>query len=85
MELRAHLTGAERELSRRETRRQKLVQSIVDGVPGSEVKDELIAIRARRAGESTISCAPRRLPPAWPSVRTAACRAALQREDIQKQ
>jgi hypothetical protein len=42
MEQRAHLTGAERELARLEARRQKLVQSIMDGVPGSEVKDEMI-------------------------------------------
>jgi hypothetical protein len=40
MEQRAHLTGAERELARLEARRQKLVQSIMDGVPGSEVKGE---------------------------------------------
>lgn len=48
MEQRARLTGAERELARLEARRKNLVQSIMDGVPGAEVKDELFAIGARR-------------------------------------
>ncbi len=48
MEHRAGLASAEREVQRLEARRAKLVQSIMDGVPGSEVKDELISIAARR-------------------------------------
>jgi site-specific DNA recombinase len=47
-EHRANLVASERELARLETRRKKLVESIMEGVPGSEVKDELIAIAARR-------------------------------------
>ena len=48
MERRAELSSAERELANLEARRKKLVQSIMDGVPGAEVKDEMIAIAARR-------------------------------------
>ena len=48
MEQRAGLVAAERESMRLEARRAKLVESIMDGVPGSQVKDELIAIAARR-------------------------------------
>ena len=45
---RATLTAAEREIERIEVRRKKLVQSIMDGVPASEVRDELTANAARR-------------------------------------
>jgi site-specific DNA recombinase len=45
---RANLVAGERELARLEARRKKLVESIMEGVPGSEVKDELIAMAARR-------------------------------------
>src|SRR5262245_23702895 len=48
MEHRATLTAAEREIERIEVRRRKLVQSIIDGVPASEVRDELTANAARR-------------------------------------
>ena len=48
MEHRAGLVAAERETQRLEARRAKLVESIMEGVPGREVKDELIAIGARR-------------------------------------
>ncbi len=48
MEHRATLTAAEREIERIEVRRKKLVQSIIDGVPASEVRDELAANAARR-------------------------------------
>src|SRR5262245_48407036 len=48
MEHRATLTAAEREIERIEVRRKKLVQSIMDGVPASEVRDELTANAARR-------------------------------------
>ena len=47
-EHRATLVAGERELARLEARRKKLVESIMEGVPGSEVKDELIAIATRR-------------------------------------
>ena len=39
---------AEREIERIEVRRKKLVQSIMDGVPASEVRDELTGNAARR-------------------------------------
>ena len=48
MEHRAEVTALKRELQRLETRRAKIVESIMEGVPGREVKDELIAIGARR-------------------------------------
>ena len=48
MEHRASLSAAEREIERIEVRRKKLVESIMDGVPASEVKDELNANAARR-------------------------------------
>ena len=48
MEHRAGLTAAKRELVRLEARRKKLVELVMDGVPGREVKDELIAIGHRR-------------------------------------
>jgi hypothetical protein len=47
MEHRASLTAAEREIERMEVRRKKLVQSIIDGVPASEVRDDLTANAAR--------------------------------------
>jgi hypothetical protein len=48
MQHRADLTAAEREIDRIEERRKKLVRSIMDGVPASEVKDELKANALRR-------------------------------------
>ena len=48
MEHRAGLSAAEREIEWIEVRRKKLVESIMDGVPASEVKDELNANAARR-------------------------------------
>ncbi len=48
MEHRASLSAAEREIERIEIRRKKLVESIMEGVPASEVKDELNANAARR-------------------------------------
>jgi hypothetical protein len=48
MEHRAGLSAAEREIERIESRRKKLVESIMEGVPASEVKDELNANAARR-------------------------------------
>jgi hypothetical protein len=48
MEHRASLSAAEREIERIEVRRKKLVESIMDGVPASEVRDELNANAIRR-------------------------------------
>ena len=48
MEQGAGLTAAQRELARIEARRKKLVESIMEGVPGAQVKDELIAIGDRK-------------------------------------
>src|SRR5258706_13429529 len=48
MEHRAGLSADEREIERIEARRKKLVESIMEGVPASEVKDELNANAARR-------------------------------------
>ena len=48
MQHRADLTAAEREIERIEERRKKLVKSIMDGVPASEVRDELKANALRR-------------------------------------
>jgi hypothetical protein len=44
----ASITAAEREMERIEARRKKLVESIMDGVPASEVRDELKANALRR-------------------------------------
>jgi site-specific DNA recombinase len=48
MERRSSLSAAEREIERIEARRKKLVESIMEGVPASEVRDELKANVARR-------------------------------------
>jgi site-specific DNA recombinase len=48
MEHRATLSAADREIERIEVRRKKLVESIMDGVPASEVRDELTVNAARR-------------------------------------
>ncbi len=48
MEQRAGLTSARGEMARIEVRREKLVESIMEGVPGAQVKDELIAIGDRK-------------------------------------
>lgn len=48
MERRASLSAAEREIERIERRRKKLVESIMDGVPASEGRDELNANAVRR-------------------------------------
>ena len=48
MEHRADLSAAENEIERIEVRRKKLVESIMEGVPASEVRDELNANAARR-------------------------------------
>ncbi len=50
MEHRAGLSAAENEVERIEVRRKKLVESIMEGVPASEVRDELNRNAARREG-----------------------------------
>jgi site-specific DNA recombinase len=48
MEYRASLTAAEREIERIEVRRQKLIEMVMQGVPASEVRDEMTGNAARR-------------------------------------
>jgi site-specific DNA recombinase len=48
MEHRAGLSAAEREIERIEARRKKLIEMVMEGVPPSEVKDELTANASRR-------------------------------------
>jgi hypothetical protein len=48
MEHRASLSATDREIERIEVQRKKLVESIMEGVPASEVKDELNTNAARR-------------------------------------
>src|SRR5918992_5299289 len=48
MEQRASQTSAKRELVQLEARRKKIVESIIEGVRGRDVKDELIAIGNRK-------------------------------------
>ena len=48
MEQRAGQTSAKRELVQLEARRKKIVESIIEGVRGRDVKDELIAIGNRK-------------------------------------
>ena len=50
MAARASLTAAEQELGRVQAQIAKLIQALKDGVPGSVVKDELIALEAQQAG-----------------------------------
>ncbi len=88
MEQRAGQTSAKRELARLETRRKKLVESIMEGVPASEVKDELIAIANRRGElEAQVKIANEPLPLLHPRMadlyrsNVEELAAALQRED----
>ena len=53
MEYRATVSAAEREIERIEVRRKKLVESIMEGVPPSEVREELTANTARREALKT--------------------------------
>ena len=66
-EHRATLVAGERELARLEARRRKLVESIMEGVPGSEVKDELIGHRRPPRGPAAAArCRRRTQAPAAP-------------------
>jgi site-specific DNA recombinase len=88
MEQRAGLTSAQRELARIEARRKKLVESIMEGVPGAQVKDELIAIGDRKEVLTkqleTANQPPPLLHPSMADVyrtKVEGLAAALQRED----
>jgi site-specific DNA recombinase len=88
MEQRAGQSSAKRELVRLEARRKKLVESIMEGVPGSEVKDDLIAIASRRTElEGQTKAATEPLPLLHPSMadlyrtKVEQLAAALQGED----
>jgi hypothetical protein len=48
MEHSANVSSAKRELVQLELRRKKLIECILQGIPGAEVKDEMIAMAARR-------------------------------------
>lgn len=65
MEYRASLTAAERELERIEVRRQKLIEMVMQGVPASEVRDEMTENTAGR-GELKAKLAAATEPPAPP-------------------
>jgi site-specific DNA recombinase len=88
MEQRAGLTSAQRELARIEARRKKLVESIMEAVPGAQVKDELIAIGDRKEVLTkqleTANQPPPLLHPSMADVyrtKVEDLAAALQRED----
>ena len=88
MEHRTGLTAAKRELVRLEARRKKLVELVMDGVPGREVKDELIAIGQRRdVLEAQVKAANEPPPLLHPSMadlyrtKVQQLAEALQRED----
>jgi hypothetical protein len=55
-EHRANRMAGERELAGLEARRKKLVESIMEGVPGSEVKDELVASQPPRGAAAAARC-----------------------------
>ena len=88
MEQRAGQTSAKRELVQLEARRKKIVESIIEGVRGRDVKDELIAIGNRRDElEAQLKTADEPPPLLHPSMadlyrsKVEELAAALQRED----
>jgi site-specific DNA recombinase len=88
MEQRASQTSAKRELVQLEARRKKIVESIIEGVRGRDVKDELIAIGNRKDElEAQLKTADERPPLLHPSMadlyrsKVEELAAALQRED----
>jgi site-specific DNA recombinase len=69
MQHRADFSAAEREIERIEARRKKLVESIMDGVPASEVRDELKANALRReALQAKVAAADEPLPLLHPEM-----------------
>jgi hypothetical protein len=88
MEQRAGQTSAKRELVQLEARRKKIVESIIEGVRGRDVKDELIAIGNRKDElEAQLKTAQEPPPLLHPSMsdlyrsKVEELAAALQRED----
>jgi site-specific DNA recombinase len=88
MEQRASQTSAKRELVQLEARRKKIVESIIEGVRGRDVKDELIAIGNRKDElEAQLKTADEPPPLLHPRVadlyksKVEELAAALQRED----
>jgi site-specific DNA recombinase len=88
MEQRAGQTSAKRELVQLEARRKKIVESIIEGVRGRDVKDELIAIGNRKDElEAQLKTADEPPPLLHPSMadlyrsKVEQLAAALQRED----
>jgi site-specific DNA recombinase len=88
MEQRASQTSAKRELVQLETRRKKIVESIIEGVRGRDVKDELIAIGNRKDELDAQLKTAEELPPLLhPSMadlyrtKVEELASALQRED----
>jgi hypothetical protein len=63
MELRAATAVAVRERAAVAQQIAKLIQAIKDGVPGAEVKDEMIALQARKAALEAERAAANTLPP----------------------
>jgi site-specific DNA recombinase len=88
MQQRASQPSAKRELVQLEARRKKIVESIIEGVRGRDVKDELIAIGNRKDElEAQLKTADERPPLLHPSMadlyrsKVEELAAALQRED----
>src|SRR2546428_1263889 len=88
MEQRAGLTAPRRELVRLESRRKKLVEAIVDGVKGSELKDRMAQLQDRKeALQKQIDTGHEPPPLLHPSTadiyrtKVEELAAALQRED----
>jgi site-specific DNA recombinase len=88
MEQRASQTSAKRELVQLEARRKKIVESIIEGVRGRDVKDELIAIGNRKDElETQLKTADEPPPLLHPSMadlyksKVEELASALQRED----
>ena len=63
MEARAAAGAAARERSKIDANIAKLIQAIKDGVPGAEVKDEMIALQDRKAAVQAEDAAASRPPP----------------------
>ncbi len=84
----AEIVSAKRELVRLEARRKKIVESIIEGVRGRDVKDELIAIGNRKDElEAQVKVADEPPPLLHPRMadiyrtKVAELAAALQRDD----
>ncbi len=92
MEQRAGQTSAKRELVQLEARRKKIVESIIEGVRGRDVKDELMAIGNRKDElEAQLKTSEEPPPLLHPSMadlyrgKVEELASALQREDTRVQ